>query len=589
MSGQWKSWQQTSRRGDPRGRPFFKAPQDSKIWTPGLGRQNQTKEVTVDPQQLQILQNLFETHPTLVAAKNVLESRLLSGGLSLRRNGRPVDLTPEFRQHVDDHWTQFARDVIGAFLIGGFVVISYEEEAPECATTRRRHKRARVRRAGGGEGGEAGEAGAAAAASGGALRRRNVVPIIAPADSYKVGFEMGGRAGYQRVYKVYKTELDNTLDVDEEAVLFVRDPPDNRGNVNSPMAAVYHISAFVDGLINMASIAEVGRAQPALVTQLKKTDTQSGVAPSDMFFDSESRGISRDQADDDNAHNARALQLQLQLCSILNQAGMGGQRAHIGPSTGGAPGAPSDAGGVAARLFTLPTDQEVAPHAPVPETRADLESLLRLSVDFMCTAIGVPSSLLFEGRYASRTTAQLSLLNATVQQLARSVDSVLTEAYIDIYGEDGESGESGAGASHEVSGGPGTGTGAAPSGKGASVRAVELVTSTSPLAASEEVLALFSGGLADFEAAAPPALHAIGLSQPEIEAALDRQRALVKKQEAEEKAAKSDQKKKEAGAGAASNSNGAAIQLNVVHQEAPGSSSSSSGPAGPARPAGGAG
>jgi hypothetical protein len=537
--------------------------------------------VTVDKQQLQILQNLFETHPTLVAAKNVLESRLLSGGLSLRRNGRPVDLTPEFRQHVDDHWTQFARDVIGSFLVSGFVVISYEEEAPECATTRRRHKRKK-----GGDGGDGGDGDGAIAS--GLLRRRNVVPIVAPSDSYKVGFEMGGRAGYQRVYKVYKTELDNTIDVDEEAVLFIRDPPDHRGNVNSPMAAVYHISAFVDGLINMASIAEVGRAQPALVTQLKKADVQGGVAPSDMFFDSESRGISRDQADDDNAHNARALQLQLQLCAILNQAGMGNSRAQIGAGSGtgtGAPGSSSDAGGVATRLFTLPADQEVAPHAPVPETRADLESLLRLSVDFMCTAIGVPSSLLFEGRYASRTTAQLSLLNATVQQLARSVDSVLTEAYIDIYGQDGESGESGAGASNEVSGGAAA---AAPLGKGISGRAVELVTSTSPLAASEEVLALFSGGLADFEAAAPPALHAIGLSQPEIEAALDRQRTLVKKQEAEEKAAKTDQKKKEAGA--ASNSNGAAIQLNVVHQEAPGSSSSSgpAGPAGPARPADGA-
>lgn len=155
------------------------------------------------------------------------------------------------------------------------------------------------------------------------------------------------------------------------------------------MAAVYHISAFVDGLINMASIAEVGRAQPALVTQLKKADVQGGVAPADMFFDSESRGISRDQAEDDNAHNARALQLQLQLCAILNQAGMGGTRAQIGAGTGAA-GSSSDAGGVATRLFTLPADQEVAPNAPVPQTRADLESLLRLSVDFMCTAIGTP-------------------------------------------------------------------------------------------------------------------------------------------------------------------------------------------------------
>lgn len=218
MSGPWKAWQPPGRDGSRR------SSKARSLWTPGLGRQNHTKEVAVDKQQLQILQNLFETHPTLVAAKNVLESRLLAGGLNLRRHGRPVDLTPEFRQHVDDHWTQFARDVIGSFLVNGFVVISYEEEAPECATTRRRHKRARVRRASGADDGDD-----AVAIPGGALRRRNIVPIVAPADSYKVGYEMGGRAGYQRVYKVYKTELDNTIDVDEEAVLFIRDPPDNRG------------------------------------------------------------------------------------------------------------------------------------------------------------------------------------------------------------------------------------------------------------------------------------------------------------------------------------------------------------------------
>ena len=163
-----------------------------------------------------------------------------------------------------------------------------------------------------------------------------------------------------------------------------------------------------------------------------------------------------------------------------------------------------------------------------------------------------------------------------MQQLARSVDSVLTEAYIDIYGEDGESGESGVGASNEV----GSAEAGAPSGgKGAAAgRAVELVTSTSPLSASEEVLALFSGGLADFEAAAPPALHAIGLSKSEIEAALDRRRVLVKKQEVEEKASKADQKKKKEGA-ATTSSNGSSVQLNVVHQGGPDSSSSGAGAA----------
>lgn len=420
----------SQRFGTAHGRRLPKDQRNSALWTPGLGRQSHNKEVSVDSQQLRVLQNLFETHPTLVAAKNVIESRLLAGGLTLRRNGQVVDLTPEFRQHINDHWTQFARDAIGAFLVGGFVVVSYEDEVPECATTRRRHKRARFQK----DYKSAKDDSTIAAANG--LLRQNVVPIVAPSDSYKLAFEMGGRAGYQRVYKVYKSEIDNGLGIDDEAMLFIRDSPDNNGNVNSPMAAVHHISSFVDGLINMASIAETSRAQPPLVTQIKKVDTHNGVAPADMFFDSESRGISRDQSHEDNAHNARALQMQLQLCAILNQASVGGPRAQMGPSTSS--GAPTGAGEAASRLFTLPSDQEMVPHAPIPQTRADLEGLLRLSVDFMCTAIGafpisttlcsfcasppafkyyipcafiklcagVPSSLLFEGRYASRTTAQ---------------------------------------------------------------------------------------------------------------------------------------------------------------------------------------
>ena len=94
-----------------------------------------------------------------------------------------------------------------------------------------------------------------------------------------------------------------------------------------------------------------------------------------------------------------------------------------------------------------------------------------------------------------------------MQQLSRSVDAVLTDAYIDVYGNN----------TNAVLGDAALDKQGPTSGK-----AIELVTSTSPLSSSSEVLALFKGGLADYESAAPLALHAVGLSQIEIEAAMKR-------------------------------------------------------------------
>ena len=470
------------------------------LFTPGLSRDGGAHEVHIDSAQIRVLQGLYETHPTLVAAKSVLEARLLSSGLMMKHNGTPVELTPEFRHHIDDHWIRFSKDLISAYLVYGFAVVSYETEQPECATTRKRHKEKKN------IDGADDSVTRSAMQTGGRLRAAHTVPIVVPPDAYRLSFELSGAGGYNRVYRIHRTRANEAMTLDTESVLFIRDPPDAGGNINSPMAAVHSISAFVDSLVDLAVHAECGRVRPTLVTQARKQNTQNGVAPQDMFFDAESRGISREQTDDDNAAAARSLQLQFKLCHILNQAGIQGPtRANIG--SGGSSSAPPDSMGP---VFTLPTEQELAPHVPVPQSRGDLESLLRLSVDFMCTAIGVPSSLLFEGRYSSNSTAHLALLNATVQQLSRSVDSVLTDAYLGVYGNNTNAAKEKSTPSMTAGGGSTAG------------QTIELVTSTSPLSASGEVLALFQGGLADYEAAAPLALHAVGLSQIDIEAALER-------------------------------------------------------------------
>ena len=89
------------------------------------------------------------------------------------------------------------------------------------------------------------------------------------------------------------------------------------------------------------------------------------------------------------------------------------------------------------------------------------------------------------GRFAGKSTSQLSLLNQTVTQLAKSVNSVLTICYRDIYAQ-----------------GPTDDVG-------------QLQLLTSPLAATEEVVNLFAAGLVPVEVAVPSVMHAIG-SKDEI-------------------------------------------------------------------------
>lgn len=115
-----------------------------------------------------------------------------------------------------------------------------------------------------------------------------------------------------------------------------------------------------------------------------------------------------------------------------------------------------------------------------------------MAIESFGAAFGVPSDLMFNGRFASKSTSQLSLLNSTVSQLAKSVNMVLTMAYRDIYGE------------------------------GGTEDPVQLTLLTSPLAATEEVINLFTSGLAPVEVALPAALHAIGANKDEIDAAVEK-------------------------------------------------------------------
>jgi hypothetical protein len=544
------------------------------------------REVKVPIAQMQHCKKIFDENPALLAARSVIHAQLLSSGLVLKRDGEVVEVTAEFRHHLDEEWCNFARDVIDHLMIIGFCVVSYEEEDTDGATRSLRDRRRIQSRQ------DAGETNMAE----GFTMSTNMVPCVAPIGSYEVGFVLTGRAGMRRSYSVYRQGNRTTTEPDNGCVLFIRQEPDEYGNVNSPMSAVSGLSKFISEMMNLAIVAERSRARPPLVTQTRQKIVKGGGAPADMYFDAESRAIERQGAEEDDAHAARALELQLQLCRAINDYQTFGRGDRLAASLTGRTD-PSDANGsaqeeVGVRMVALPVNQEAATISSA-ESRPDLVNMMHMTMENMCTAIGVPSSLLFEGRFSGQSSAQMALLNSTVQQLGRRVDSILTDVFNDIYDEiedDGLESESddaaadaptqsslpGAGVdpllgesnrgieaptpsqlnAGEVSGTKrnplqgrekrsskegkrrkSSGSAKRKSEGSKTTKGVELVTTAAPLSAAAEVMSLFSGGLADFEAAAPLALHAVGLSQAEITAALERHKKLEAKLERERLAA----------------------------------------------------
>jgi hypothetical protein len=130
----------------------------------------------------------------------------------------------------------------------------------------------------------------------------------------------------------------------------------------------------------------------------------------------------------------------------------------------------------------------------VPQPRGDLEALMRLGIDQFCSALGVPASLLFEGRFSNNSSATLQLLNSTIAQLGKAVSAVLTKTYNTLYADDDQSDEAPA----------------------------QLVLVTNPLAVAKEIQEMFTAQLIDYETALPAAMHSLGATTEEIEAAMKR-------------------------------------------------------------------
>ena len=280
----------------------------------GLSTDGRPGEHRLNYTQIQSLEQLFNTHPAIQAARTILHGQLLSGGIILRRNGEPVDLKPTFKAHLDEMWIPFCQDVIDSFLKWGYCVVSYEEDEASLASMSVKRRRTNATNA------------SNTTNAGGKAKREvffsepvNLIPIVPPVDTYEVAYVMTGRAGYHRRYLVYAQAPNMATKIDDEARIFMRQQPDGTGNVNSPMATIFDLGSFVSALTELAMTAEITNARPRIWTQMQKEGNKGALDPQALFFDSESRGVAASADGQDNAQQAAALATNAQLLKVINK------------------------------------------------------------------------------------------------------------------------------------------------------------------------------------------------------------------------------------------------------------------------------
>lgn len=330
-------------------------------------------ETQIPGDQIAALRSLYHQNPSMQAARSILLGQLLSSGIVVRRKGEDVALTESFAKHLEGVWLPFARQVFDELMVQGFVAISIEEETPEPFAALLEKRKGGKRPRG----------------------QPNVIPVVTEPGTVQVSFLRAGRNGYARRYAAKSLAPGIAYGFDDEIGIFVRGHPDSSGNIRSPVATCFNSASFVAALMELALQAEVVRARTLLVTQVAQRPGHTGTAPlsaADLFYDSESRALQQADAQGEAQEQATSLNLLTKLCARLNQLQTTNQ-----PGSSGPPPAAHAPPEVPPRLFTLPEKQQLAPAPQQPQSRTDLEALLRQSNDAVCASFGVPASVIFEG------------------------------------------------------------------------------------------------------------------------------------------------------------------------------------------------
>ena len=423
-----------------------------------------SESVRVGTEQMMSLSLVYNGSPVIQAIRAVLQSHLLSGGVIVKSRGLPVDLKDRFRVHVEENFTRFARDILDSVLVLGFAVVVYESE-PVCTGLGVTNP---------------------SKESNGAKSKEifHILPHVPPIGMYELERSFGGNSGFLSSYKVYH-KIDPLHEVENTRV-FVRSAPDVAGNVVSAVGSIHDLSTFSTIMLDLALTAERDRCAPTVATQHRVQKDAAGFSMGDMFADSSAQEAHASRQSGQSKGQLQDLSTMVAMCREMNklqqQSSLHSGVAPISASVKGAD--------IASRIFTLPKDQELAT-LPVPQARGDLVGIVQVATDQICSALGVPSNLVYDTKYSSSgASAQMSLLSATIQQLSTFVNAVLTCAYNDIYSGDERT------------------------------YSVEVVTS--PFTQLDDILRLHAAGLADMDVALPLGLKNIGLGADEITLALQR-------------------------------------------------------------------
>lgn len=395
----------------------------------GLASTGRPGEFKLNGDQIGALEALYTSSPAITAARSVLRGQLFGGGIVLRRGGEDVKLKPEFQRYLSSKWLAFAGDVLDSFLKWGLCCVVYDEDVD----LKRR---------------------AAKVAARGAKPDPVLAPLVPPRETIEIAYRQSGLMGYSRQYVVFNmTSPQHATRVDEDARVFIREQPDEVGNVISPMSKCFELGSFVTALTELALTSEITNARPRMWTQMAKADKGQGVESTSLFFD---RFV---------AHLSHSLLRQthpfIRVCSAANRARCSptstrratpsrprrwrcrrsssgsstscssASRTTLASTTSATPLAARVSPAAVIRTFrrkfrlrssayprcvfysnlrsAAPTltaraaisqGQEVAPSAgQLPTARGDLEQLQRLSVELFGAAFGVPSDLLFSGRH----------------------------------------------------------------------------------------------------------------------------------------------------------------------------------------------
>lgn len=181
-------------------------------------------EVRISNDVMFALHHLYESSPSIQAARTILLGQLLSSGVTVRRAGKDVALKDTFSRHLEDVWTPFARAVIDNFLKFGFVVVSLEEEGPPPFANFIRGKQlAAVSQMGPQSERDASKREAPTASEARARKRpltddsrldarivapkrsQNLVPVVPDLGQFELSFIHTGATNYTRQYRIFAT------------------------------------------------------------------------------------------------------------------------------------------------------------------------------------------------------------------------------------------------------------------------------------------------------------------------------------------------------------------------------------------------